>query len=344
MKNTVKELIKRHGDNKKQKDYFKPWKNIFRPPQELPVTGPDPVLLKKAIEESWVKVVDTNTKVDTSAPDRFTDPIDKSDPRVYNVDYWLDLLPKKYRDYEEIIVAPTAGATIPIEKVTDPSVYDKFKNGTVEREDYQKLFDEGAVHIPGTAAFNQNWVGVFFGHSSTVKKGGQTDRNVFISTPLLKPGDPVYVVKRAKDSKEVLTYEVAEKKIVEKNDVSVLNQEIQGKNIALWTCVPIGTYDQRLIITLKQKLKLEYDSKRIEESVPESYKIAIDEFIKKIQEEKWSKAAPVLALLMHKARIVESAVATNDKLIWYRKERILKLLEYIKSEIASLEYRWSTAG
>jgi len=38
MKNTVKELIKRHGDNKKQKDYFKPGKNIFRPPQELPVT------------------------------------------------------------------------------------------------------------------------------------------------------------------------------------------------------------------------------------------------------------------------------------------------------------------
>ena len=74
---------------------------------------------------------------------------------------------------------------------------------------------------------------MFFGHSSTVKKRGQTDRNVFISTPLLEPGDPVYVVKRTNKSKEVLTYEVAEKRIVEKNDVSVLNQEIQGKNIAL---------------------------------------------------------------------------------------------------------------
>jgi len=72
----------------------------------------------------------------------------KEDPRVYNIDYRLDLLPKKYKDYEEFIIAPTAGATIPIEKVTNPSIYDKFKDGTIQWEDYQTLFDEGAVHIP----------------------------------------------------------------------------------------------------------------------------------------------------------------------------------------------------
>jgi len=41
------------------------------------------------------------------------------------------------------------------------------------------------------------------------------------------------LVRKSKDAKEVLTYEVAERRIVEKNDVSILNQEINGKNIAL---------------------------------------------------------------------------------------------------------------
>jgi len=116
-----------------------------------------------------------------------------------------------------------------------------------------------------------------------------------------------------------------------------------GKNIALGTCVPIGTYDERLIVMLEQSLTLEYDPNKIEQAIPEMYKKVITGFIKDIQTKKGQKAAPVLAMLMHKARMVEGSITQSHNIIWYRKERILKLLEYIKSEIAALEY-WEIKG
>jgi len=52
-------LIERNKDYKKQKDYFKPGKNTYLPPKQLPRTGPDPKLLKKLIEKNGIRVDDS---------------------------------------------------------------------------------------------------------------------------------------------------------------------------------------------------------------------------------------------------------------------------------------------
>lgn len=336
-------MIERNKDYKKQKDYFKPGKNTYLPPKQLPRTGPDPKLLKKLIEKNGIRVDDSIAWVDVSAPDWYVDPLPVADPRNFNVDYRMTLLPDEYKKRPEYIIIPRAGMIAPVEYVRDEFTRQRFKEGKIKRSEYQDLFDQGAIHIPGTAYLGQNGVRAYFGHSSYTRKEETADKNyignLFVSLPLVQKDDIIYVVQKKKSETVVRTYKVSKKELVAADAVDVLDQERIGKKIALGTCVPIGGKpEERLMVYADEILAITYDYQAASKAVPQQSKQIVQDFVKIVQQKKGVGAPIVLAIMSQKVSDMEQQLNTSGT-IRYQQERLKRVLEYVKAYVSSLDYR-----
>lgn len=115
----------------------------------------------------------------------------------------------------------------------------------VDQEKYNAALKSGVVHMNGTAFPGDKGNVFIYGHSSSEIKSPYD--KIFMNLNDMETGDQIVVNYKDK----IYTYGVREKKIVEKDDLSVTEQS-EEKIITLMTCWPIGTVDKRLIIVANQ--------------------------------------------------------------------------------------------
>jgi len=104
------------------------------------------------------------------------------------------------------------------------------------------------IHYLPTSIPGQYGNVAIFGHSTLPQLYNPKDyKTVFTYLSKLDIGDTININVEGKE----YTYEVVDMFIVEPNEVSVLEQEFDDSYLTLVTCVPPGTYKERLIVKAK---------------------------------------------------------------------------------------------
>lgn len=116
-----------------------------------------------------------------------------------------------------------------------------------DKEAYNQALKSGVVlmdgtPLPGTGSGNT----FIFGHSSAIEKSDYD--KIFSKLNDLEKDDSVLINYSGKS----YNYKVIDKKIVDKNDLSVLDQT-NNERVTLMTCWPIGTDKQRLVVIADRK-------------------------------------------------------------------------------------------
>lgn len=107
---------------------------------------------------------------------------------------------------------------------------------------YNLALKRGVAHLKGSALPGKGSNIFIFGHSSSNIGFGPYSK-VFAKLNELERGDKIIIFYKNKE----YIYLVFEKKVVEKNDLSVV-KPTPKEQLTLMTCWPIGTADKRLII------------------------------------------------------------------------------------------------
>ncbi len=110
--------------------------------------------------------------------------------------------------------------------------------------------NKSLVHYGGTAQPGNYGNTVIFGHSVLPYFFNPKDyKTIFSTLPSLSEGDEILV-----DYEGIsYRYEVEEMRVVDPNDVSILEQTFDDSYLSLITCVPPGTYEKRLWV--KSRIK-----------------------------------------------------------------------------------------
>lgn len=92
---------------------------------------------------------------------------------------------------------------------------------------------------------------VIFGHSTLPQLYNQKDyKTIFTYLPSLEKGDVIKI----KINDIEYEYQVYDMIVVDPDEISVLQQQKDGSYLTLITCVPPGTYFQRLVVKAKLRL------------------------------------------------------------------------------------------
>ena len=103
--------------------------------------------------------------------------------------------------------------------------------------------NEGLVHYGGTALPGEYGTTVIFGHSTLPQfYNPKSYRTIFSILPMLKEGDEIDIAYDGISYK----YTVYDLTVTEPSDLSALEQRFDDSYLTLITCVPPGTYWQRL--------------------------------------------------------------------------------------------------
>lgn len=148
---------------------------------------------------------------------------------------------------DSIAAKTTPEVIIPKINVQIPLVFGQKKS--IKEDDIQKDLESGVAHYPTTSLPGQNGNAAFFGHSSNnIFNKGQY-KFAFVLLHMLEKGDTFYLTYESK----VYAYKVFDKKVVEPNQVDVLDP-VPGKTATatLITCDPPGTSLRRLVIVGEQ--------------------------------------------------------------------------------------------
>jgi len=145
----------------------------------------------------------------------------------------MEVLPSDNR-----VVISKIGKNIPLITVPD------HKNWQQLEQNIQKGLQNGVVvhpisHSPGN-------YGNFFltGHSSYYAWDPGRFKDVFALLHEMEIGDEVVVYWEGRK----YTYKINERKVVTPNEISILAQPVNRKQITLMTCTPVGTNKNRLIL------------------------------------------------------------------------------------------------
>lgn len=116
-------------------------------------------------------------------------------------------------------------------------------------DSYQKALQNGVVHFPGTAKPGENGNAYYFGHSSDFAFAKGDYKTVFALLPKITEGAEIYI---SNQEGIEFKYLVVEKKVVNNNDVSVLDQRgNKEKLLSLQTSYPVGTALQRFVVVAR---------------------------------------------------------------------------------------------
>lgn len=110
---------------------------------------------------------------------------------------------------------------------------------------FQRALQNGVVHYPGTAMPGQPGNAYFFGHSSDFITAPGDYKTVFVHLPKINLDT---VVKITGPDGQEYNYRVIETKVVQPNDLSVLEQDESVARLSLQTSYPIGTALRRFIV------------------------------------------------------------------------------------------------
>lgn len=122
-----------------------------------------------------------------------------------------------------------------------------FDQTVINESNFLQALHNGVVHYPNTAVPGQVGNVVIFGHSSGQWWAPGNYKFVFTLLGKVTLGDKIFITYQGTR----YIYQVSDTKVVQPNDLSVLNQ---GSNhtLTLITCTPVGTSAKRLIITAQQ--------------------------------------------------------------------------------------------
>lgn len=162
--------------------------------------------------------------------------------------YFFDVSIKR-QSYSAAIPTPTpnfnpsseARIVIPKIGVDAPIIWN------VEESNLNEKLLSGVVHSQGTALPGDKGKVFITGHSSYYSWASSDYKNVFALLDKLAPGDKIYL----KYSSSLFTYQVSGSRVVPPSEISVMSQD-PGYNLALMTCVPVGTNINRLIVIASQ--------------------------------------------------------------------------------------------
>ena len=143
-------------------------------------------------------------------------------------------------------IEESLSSNIQIEQKILEELQTKIKISSIEVEGYvhegtdAKTMNIGFWHFPISHFPGEKGNSVIIGHRYAKLP---PDRDTFFNLDKVKVGDKIIV----EQSNNSFTYIVTDTKIVEKNDISVL-QNFDDYRITLITCTPLWTADQRLVI------------------------------------------------------------------------------------------------
>ncbi len=145
-----------------------------------------------------------------------------------------------------IAAKTTPEVIIPKINVEIPTV---FNQKSIKESDIQVGLESGVVHYPTTSLPGQNGNTAFFGHSSNNIFNKGKYKFAFVLLHSIEKGDTFYLTYNSK----LYAYKVFDKKVVQPNEVSVLDP-IPGKQATatLITCDPPGTSLRRLVVVGEQ--------------------------------------------------------------------------------------------
>jgi sortase A len=114
--------------------------------------------------------------------------------------------------------------------------------------------DESLIHYGGTGLPGENGTTVIFGHSTLPQLFDPKNyKTIFSFLPTLKPtsesyaGDEIFI----NYDNMIYRYVVYDMKVLKPSDLSVLDQSYDGSYLTLVTCVPPGTFWERLNVKAK---------------------------------------------------------------------------------------------
>ena len=141
------------------------------------------------------------------------------------------------------VVGPQNEIIIPKIGVTAPLVFISTNNEV----EVLKALQNGVVHYYGTALPGENGNSAFFGHSSNDWWEPGNFKFVFVLLEKLTVGDTYEIHYNSRK----YVYQIVETKIVQPNDLSVLNQTSKPTS-TLITCTPPGTSWRRFVVIANQ--------------------------------------------------------------------------------------------
>jgi len=146
-------------------------------------------------------------------------------------------------DSQAETVGPENLIIIPKINVSAPLVF----TDSIKEADVLRALQDGVAHYAGTAKPGENGNAVFFGHSSNDiwEKGDY--KFVFVLLEKLAPGDEYQINYQSRK----YVYKVESTKVVEANDLTVLEQTDTPYS-TLITCTPPGTSWRRFIVKARQ--------------------------------------------------------------------------------------------
>jgi sortase A len=108
--------------------------------------------------------------------------------------------------------------------------------------------NKALIHYGGTALPGENGNGAIFGHSVLPQFFNQANyKTIFSTLPTVQVGDSIYITYDTIEYR----YIVERLSVHDPDDLSVLDQPTDDAYITLVTCVPPGTYWQRLNVRAK---------------------------------------------------------------------------------------------
>jgi sortase A len=110
---------------------------------------------------------------------------------------------------------------------------------------------QGLIHYLPTSLPGEHGNVAIFGHSTLPQFYNTKDyKTIFTYLPSLEKGDEIKIKLEGKN----YTYTVYEMFVVKPEEVSVLEQRYDGSYLTVITCVPPGTYWNRLVVRAKLKV------------------------------------------------------------------------------------------
>lgn len=150
-----------------------------------------------------------------------------------NANVWFPLKPQKKIEAKTDMYA----LTIPKLRIQNAKV-------KIGGED----LNQAIVHYGGTSLPGQNGNGALFGHSVLPQFFDPKNyKTIFSTLPTLTIGDDIYLTY----DQITYRYKVQTMKVTSPEDLSMLEQDYDDAYITLVTCVPPGTYWQRLHVRAK---------------------------------------------------------------------------------------------
>lgn len=112
------------------------------------------------------------------------------------------------------------------------------------KETYMRALEGGVAHLKNSASPGEAGNTVIFGHSSYFLDKPGNYKQIFTNLNNLESKDTIEI----KSKTSTFRYMVSTKSVVKPQEVSVVSQDLNKKELTLITCWPINSTEKRLVI------------------------------------------------------------------------------------------------